>query len=54
MANAKYELEPRSHGMWAVVRVGPKGGKRVVAVYKDQGNAMRVQSVLVQAARFEA
>lgn len=38
----RYQFEQRSEGRGAAVRVGPTGGKKVVAVYTDQETADEV------------
>lgn len=47
MAKArKYQIENRSGGQAAVLRVGPTGGQRLINVYKNQDAAMRVKELL--------
>jgi len=46
MPARRYQFEQRSGGRGAVVRIGEKGGKRVIAVYKDQAAAERVALML--------
>jgi hypothetical protein len=45
-ATSKYGFQQRSNGRGAVVRIGPKGGWRVVAVYRSQDTAKRVSMFL--------
>lgn len=49
----KYEVTPQG-GLFAVVRTGPQGGKRTVAVYTDSDTAKRVRDALWAATPLEA
>jgi hypothetical protein len=53
MTAVRYDLEPRGGSRMAVIRTGPKGGKRTVAVYRTLADATRVQQVLTLSARAE-
>jgi hypothetical protein len=50
----RYEFHPRMKGMGAVVRIGPKGGRRVVMVYQNRQDAQEMVSELNRRASKEA
>jgi hypothetical protein len=52
--SVRYNLEPRTEGRWAVVRVGPKGGQKTIGVYTSQAVALSIQSAMREASRYEA
>lgn len=55
MAAISYNLEKRLGGKtWAVIRTGPRGGKKVIGVYIDRGSADRVLTVHRQTLHYEA
>lgn len=49
-----YEFEQRSGARGAVVRIGDKGGKRIVAVYKSQTVALQVMDLLNNFKKYES
>jgi hypothetical protein len=51
--SVKYDVVPQGR-FFAVVRTGPKGGKRTVAVYGDRETAQGVRTALWAAAPLEA
>lgn len=42
----EYRFEQRSEGRGAVVRIGDKGGKKVITVYRNQSIAQHVVDFL--------
>ena len=46
MSQIKYEIQKRNFGWHAVLRKGPKGGTRLVAVYQDREAAEHVATLL--------
>lgn len=50
----RYEFQQRTGGRGAVVRVGPKGGRKSVLVYKDQQTASEMVAELNRRAAREA
>jgi hypothetical protein len=51
---SKYELEERNPSQIAVIKIGPRGGRKVINVYKYRNAAESVRAALAQAARLEA
>jgi hypothetical protein len=48
-----YEVEERDPSRFAVIKTGPRGGKKVINVYKYRDTADRVRAALTAAARLE-
>lgn len=55
MSQAKrYQIEQRSEGRGAAVRIGPSEGKRLISVYRDQDAAQQVVDLLNKLRHLEA
>jgi hypothetical protein len=50
----RYEFEQRSNGRGAVVRIGPRGGRRTLVVYRNQQVAFDMVAEFNRRARWEA
>lgn len=46
MVRVLYLVETRREDCWAVMRQGPKGGTRLIAVYRMRHQAVRVAATL--------